>query len=112
LGRPFGDETAESLRAPYSLGDTEALSSLFSAAGVPDVQITTLDGIARYPSIRDWMHVDIRGWTLADAIDDAQFELLVSEAEMEFAHFVTSDGAVEFSSPAHIATATKPAPQH
>jgi SAM-dependent methyltransferase len=108
LGRLFGDEAAESLRAPYSLGDTEVLASLFSAAGVADLKITTLDGKARYPSIRDWMHVDIRGWTLADEIDDIQFELLVSEAESDLAHFVTSDGAVEFSSPAHIATATKP----
>ena len=109
LGRLFGEEAAESLRAPYSLGDTKAIASLFSAAGVADVQITTLDGIARYPSIRDWMHIDIRGWTLADEIDDAQFELLVSEAEKELAQFITGSGAVEFSSPAHIATATKAA---
>ena len=108
LARLFGDEAAESLRTPYSLGDTEVLAALFSAAGVADVKIATIEAKARYPSVRDWMHVDIRGWTLADEIDDAQFELLASEAEMEFAHFVTSDGAVEFSSPAHIATATKP----
>ena len=111
LGRLFGDEAAVSLRAPCSLGDTGDLSSLFSSAGAPEVQITTLDGIARYPSIRDWMHVDIRGWTLADQIDDAQFERLVSEAEKELARFVTRDGAVEFSLPAHIAAATKPALQ-
>jgi hypothetical protein len=55
------------------------------------------------------MHVDIRGWTLADQIDDAQFETLVSEGEKEFAHLVTADGVVEFSSPAHIVTATKAA---
>jgi ubiquinone/menaquinone biosynthesis C-methylase UbiE len=111
LGRMFGDEAAESLGAPHSLGDTEVLSSLFSAAGAPDVQIETLDGTARYPSIRDWMHVDVRGWTLADQIDDAQFERLVSEAEKELARFVTSDGKVEFSLSAHIAAAIKPAPQ-
>ncbi len=107
LSRLFGDEASESLRAPYSLGDTEALAALFASAGVPNAEIETLDGTARYPSVRDWMHVDIRGWTLADAIDDAQFEMLVTEAEREFAHLVTADGAVEFSSPAHIATATK-----
>ncbi len=107
LSRLFGDEAAESLRAPFSLGDTEALASLYSAAGVPDVKIATIDGKARYPSIRDWMQADIRGWTLADEIDDAQFELLVSEAEKELAHLVVGDGSVEFSCPAHIATATK-----
>jgi hypothetical protein len=103
----FGDKVAESLRAPYSLGDVRDLSSLFPDVGVPDIKITTLEGRARYPSIRYWMEADIRGWTLADVLDDAQFEVLVSEAETELASFVTNDGTVEFSSPAHIVTATK-----
>ncbi len=55
------------------------------------------------------MEADIRGWTLADVIDDEQFELLVSEAEVELARFVTKDGTVEFSNPAHIVTASKQA---
>ncbi|MCZ6759106.1 MAG: hypothetical protein O7D29_01865, partial [Gemmatimonadetes bacterium] len=82
-------------------------SSLFSNAGVPEIKITTLEGKARYPSMRVWMEADIKGWTLSDALDDAQFELLVSEAESELARFVTNDGMVEFSSPGHIVTATK-----
>ncbi len=107
LGRLFGDSAAESLRTPYSLGDVQNLSSLFSDAGVPDIKITTLDGNARFPSIRYWMEADIRGWTLADVLDDAQFELLASEAETELARFVTNDGTVEFDNPAHIVTAIK-----
>ena len=107
LSRLFGDSAAESLRAPYSLGDVQNLSSLFSDAGVPDIKITTLEGKARYPSIRYWMEADIRGWTLADVLDDEQFELLVSEAETEFARFVTNDGTVEFRNPAHIVTAIR-----
>ena len=107
LGRLFGDSAADSLRAPYSLGDVQELTSLFSDAGVPDVRVTTLDGKAHYPSIRYWMEADIRGWTLADVLDDAQFELLVSEAKTELARFVTNDGTVTFSSPAHIVTAIK-----
>jgi SAM-dependent methyltransferase len=109
LSRLFGDEAAESLRAPYSLGDVQNLRSLFSDAGVPDVEVTTLEGTARYPSVRYWMEADIRGWTLADVIGDEEFELLVSEAETEFANFVTQEGTVEFENPAHIVTATKPA---
>lgn len=107
LGRLFGDSAAESLRVPYSLGDVQNLRSLFSDAGVPDVEVTTLEGTARYPSVRYWMEADIRGWTLADVINDKEFEFLVSEAETEFAGFVTKDGTVEFRSPAHIVTATK-----
>jgi SAM-dependent methyltransferase len=107
LRRLFGDAAEESLLAPYSLGDVQILSSLFSDAGAPDAKVTTLDGKARFPSIRFWMEADIRGWTLADAIDDAQFEMLVSEAETELMQFVNDRGTVEFSSPAHIVTLTK-----
>lgn len=107
LSRLFGDSAAESLRAPYSLGDTQDLSALFSDADVPRVKITTVEGKARFPSIRYWMEADIRGWTLADILDDEQFELLVSEAENDLSPFVTTDGSVLFSSPAHIITTTK-----
>jgi len=107
LSRLFGDSAAESLRAPYSLGDVQILSSIFSDAGVPEPTITTLPGKARYPSIRYWMEADIRGWTLADSIDDEQFERLVMEAESELARFVTPEGTVEFDSPAHVVTAKK-----
>jgi SAM-dependent methyltransferase len=107
LSRLFGDSVAESLAAPYLLGDVPELSSLFVGAGASDAKVTTIEGKARFPSIRHWMEADIRGWTLADAIDDAQFEQLVSEAESEFAHFVTTDGVVEFGNPAHIVTATR-----
>jgi ubiquinone/menaquinone biosynthesis C-methylase UbiE len=107
LSRLFGDSCADSLRAPYALGDTQELSALFSDAGVPDIEIETVEGKACFPSIRYWMEADIRGWTLADALDDKQFELLVSEAESELSPFVTAEGAVTFSSPAHIVLATK-----
>jgi ubiquinone/menaquinone biosynthesis C-methylase UbiE len=107
VGRLFGDSAAESFRTPYSLGDVEVLSALFSSAGVADFSITTLEGTARYPSIRYWMEADIRGWTLSDTLDDAQFERLVAEAETELSRFVEPDGRVEFSSPAHVVTTTK-----
>lgn len=107
LRRLFGDSAAESLRAPYSLGDTEELASLFADADVPGAEIDTVEGKVRFPSIRDWMEADIRGWTLADVIDDEQFEFLVSEAERELSPFVEADGTVLFSSPAHIVTTTK-----
>jgi ubiquinone/menaquinone biosynthesis C-methylase UbiE len=107
LSRLFGDSAAESLTAPYSLGVVPELSSLFVDAGASNTKITTIEGKACFPSIRHWMEADIRGWTLADSIDDAEFERLVSEAEAELAHLVTEDGRVEFGNPAHIVTATR-----
>jgi ubiquinone/menaquinone biosynthesis C-methylase UbiE len=107
LERLFGDEAADSMRAPFVLGDTQVLQSLFTDAGVSSVQIKTLEGTARFPSISSWVYTDVRGWTLADMIDDTQYQLLLQEAENELRRFVTPEGTVAFRSPAHIVTATK-----
>jgi hypothetical protein len=66
-----------------------------------------VDGTARFPSIESWMHTDVKGWTLADLIDDAQYSELLRAAKTELAGFVQHDGTVAFRSPAHIAVATK-----
>ncbi len=108
LDRLFGPEAAKGLRAPYVLGDVPALHALFAAAGMPDATITTHPGTARYPSIADWVYTDIKGWTLAEMIDDAQYERLLAEAKATLQPFVTADGAVAFPAPAHIVAASRP----
>jgi len=103
LHRLFGVEVADTLRAPFALGDTKEVAGIFARAGA-DCAIETRTGTARFPSIRSWMHTDVRGWTLADLIDDDQFARLLREAETELARFVQPDGSVAFASPAHIAS--------
>jgi SAM-dependent methyltransferase len=108
LRRLFGDRIANEMRAPFVQGDPEELRSLFAQAGIPDVEVRTLDGTARYPSLEAWVRTDVKGWTLADLIDDAQYRTLLEEAARELSPYVQADGTVVFRSPAHIATATKP----
>ena len=108
LRRLFGEEVANALRAPFSLGDRQALLALFAEADVPAARITTLTGTARFPSVESWIYADIRGWTLADVLDDAQFNRLLGEATVVLKPFVTTDGTVAFDAPAHVVTATKP----
>lgn len=108
LERLFGERAANALRAPYILGDPETLQGLFEAAGILGVRTTTRDGTARFPSIESWVHTDVKGWTLADLIDEAQYETLQREAQRELSAFTGSGGAVAFRHPAHIVTAQKP----
>jgi ubiquinone/menaquinone biosynthesis C-methylase UbiE len=105
LQQLFGNEIANALRAPFVLGDTRALHALFMDAGIRDVQIRTYEGTARFPSIQSWVFTDIKGWTLADKIDNAQYELLLKEAERVLQPFVRADGAVAFRADAHIVSA-------
>ncbi len=95
------------MRAPYVPGDVQALRSLFMEAGISDIQTVTYAGTARFPSLQSWVYTDVKGWTASDMIDDAGFERLLAEAERELRPFVTTDGTVSFSAPAHIVTTTK-----
>ena len=108
LQRLFGEDVAAALRAPFVLGDPGELRSLFAAAGMPDVRVVTEGGAARFPSIESWVHTDVKGWTLADLIDDAQYQELLRAAKAELKRFAAVDGTVAFASPAHIVSATKP----
>jgi hypothetical protein len=54
------------------------------------------------------VHTDVKGWTLADLIDDGQYQTLRREAVRDLQAFVRPDGTVTFPHPAHIVTAAKP----
>jgi ubiquinone/menaquinone biosynthesis C-methylase UbiE len=102
LGEEYADE------APYSLGDPQVLQQLFTSAGASDAKIRTHEGTARFSSIDDWIYTDVKGWTIGDEIEDEKYERLLREARQELACYVTPEGTVAFSTPAHIVTASKP----
>ncbi len=101
LDRLFGKTAANALRAPFVLGDKTALRALLRDAGWDGAEVVTRTGTTRFASIREWVRMDIRGWTLADMIDDVQFETLVAAAERDLAEFAGPDGKVAFPAPAH-----------
>lgn len=98
----FSSRVADAIRAPYVLGDTSLLYSLFEDAGLTELTITTHMGTTRFPSISSWMYTGVRGWTLADLVDDDQFELLLGDVEQALRPFVNGTGEVAFDAPAHI----------
>ncbi len=105
LDRLFGAPAAAALRAPFALGARAELRALLAGAGLEDSAVATQDGTARFPSIDDWVRTDIKGWTLADMIDEAQYRRLLAAAREELTAFVGPDGTVAFLAPAHIVTA-------
>lgn len=107
LDRLFGERVADALRAPFVLGDVEVFRATLAGGGVADPDIRTRVGTARFPSIEAWVHVDVRGWTLSELIDDARYEALQREADVALKPYVQADGTVAFDIPAYIATATK-----
>lgn len=104
LERQIGNWAAAELRSPFALGDPDEVLALFSHAGMDGATVQTIDGVARFPSIEAWIHMDLRGWNLRGAIADDAYETLLTQAESELSGYVNADGTVEFAAPAHIVT--------
>jgi ubiquinone/menaquinone biosynthesis C-methylase UbiE len=102
----FGEEAANAIRAPFALGDTGTLRALFADAGIQNVEIANREGTVHFPSIEAWIYTEIKGWTLADRLNDEQYQLLLLEAERKLQPHVNSGDAVSFSAVANIVSAT------
>ena len=104
LERLFGRRIAGELHAPFALGDPGALRDLFAEAGLGKAKVATHAGTARFPSIEGWVRTDVKGWTLADLIDDDQYALLQREAAVALRRYANVEGIVIFDAPALIVT--------
>lgn len=99
----IGAAAAHALRAPFVLGSADDVRRLLAPLG-GDVRVDEVAGTARFASIADWIRTDVRGWTLADLVDDVGEAALVARAERELASFVSPDGSVAFPAPAIVGT--------
>ena len=104
LERLAGTAAADALRAPFVLGDVPDLESLFAAAGATSSEVRTLDGTARFPSVRSMVEADLRGWlpVMGVQLEEELIGRILSEAESALGAYVTDDGEAVFRAPAHI----------
>lgn len=109
LERVAGRQAADALRAPFVLGDRQALATLFADAGAASVEITTHNGTARFPSIRVMVEADLRGWlpVVGVILAEEQIDHILREAEHVLGSCVSAQGRVTFETPAHVVRATK-----
>ncbi len=104
-----GKAAGDALRAPFALGDKNALAALFKGAGANSVNITTGDGAARFPNMREFIEAELRGWLpiMGVVLPEPQIDRILAEAETLLARYVTADG-LAFDISAHLATCTRP----
>lgn len=109
LDRMAGAAAANALRVPFIMGDRSELEELVRAAGAGDVEGITPMGRARFPSLRAMVEADLRGWLPVIGVDleEDLIMSILSEAEVELAEYVTTDGLAEFPFPAHIVSGRK-----
>jgi ubiquinone/menaquinone biosynthesis C-methylase UbiE len=112
LARLFGEAIARSIDAPFCLGDLPALDALVRDAFESDsdsdraVRVESKMGTARFPSLGAWVQSEVRGWLLADKLDDDAVSRLTRVLASELGHLVRADESFCFGMPAHIVCST------
>lgn len=108
LDRLFGTRIGDAFRAPFVLGDADALRALCTDAGIPAANIVQRKGTVRFESIDALVSTERACvWTLGGALDEPQFERLRREAQSTLAPFVDAGGMVAFEMPALMITAAR-----
>jgi SAM-dependent methyltransferase len=97
----FGADAGDAIRAPFQFGGSDVLVRL-AADALIDPLVTRHAGVARFESLTEWLHAEIYGWTLADAIEDEGFDALLVAAHRELADLVDGDGKVAFDVSAYV----------
>lgn len=95
---------ADAIRRPFTLGDTAALATLFSSAGLPDVTITTHVGMGRFADARSMVEAELEGWlpVVGITLSTADVDRVVQQARDVLRPYTTNDGHIQFAAPAHI----------
>lgn len=109
--RLAGPTAAAALREPFVLGEGTRLADLFGDASIPGASIGLQQGRGHFPSIRSMVEVDVRDWLplVGIVLEDSVIEDILREADTTLMPFVVRENAgVSFSSPAVVATASKP----
>jgi SAM-dependent methyltransferase len=110
--RVAGQEAADALRAPFTLGDRATLTRVAIDGGLESPVIETHTTTARFPSVRVLVEADLRGWLpiMGVSLSDAVIAATLAEADDALAPYVTvaPDGGVSFATSAHVLRATVP----
>jgi hypothetical protein len=105
--RQCGREAADVLAAPFVLGDRAELTELLASSGISEAEVTLHEGSIRFPSVREFIRIEVKGSPLADMVSDDAMQALARESQAALAEFVVPSGEIVMPMDANIATATR-----
>jgi SAM-dependent methyltransferase len=106
--RECGQAAAGVLRAPFVLGDEDALRVLFQEAGVDEPTIELREGTITFPSIEVFVGTEVKGSPLEALLDEESYQRLVQEAKEKLLQFCIEGGKIVMPMDAFVITARKP----
>ena len=105
--RQCGREAADVLAAPFVLGDPVELAELFADSGISGADVALHEGPIRFPSVQEFIRIEVKGSPLADMLSDDAMQALAAESEDALSEFVVPEGEIVMPMDAHIVTASK-----
>ena len=110
--RQCGGAAADVLAAPFVLGDPAELARLFADSGISGAKVTLHEGSIRFPSVTEFIRIEVKGSPLADMLSDDEMRTLAAGSEDALAEFVVPSGEIIMPMDAHIVTASKGSRDH
>ena len=104
-----GTDAADALRLPYSLGNSDDVIAALESGGFRNVTVEAKTETARFPSSRQMVEAELRGWLPLFGIflgEDKISEVL-KESEKTLGKYSGPAGEAKFPTSAHIFTASK-----
>jgi SAM-dependent methyltransferase len=104
-----GRRAADCVRAPFALGEPDALVAPFTAQNVA-ADVAAYAGRGRFPNLSSMLEADLRGWLPLNGVEltEPKIERILESAEHAMAHYVRPDGSVQFATSALIASVANP----
>jgi SAM-dependent methyltransferase len=105
--RQCGRAAADVLAAPFVLGDRAELAELVVSSGISGANVTLHEGSIRFPSVKEFIRIEVKGSPLAEMLSDDVMQTLATESEHALEEFVVPSGEIIMPMDAHLVTASK-----
>ncbi len=109
LEERVGLAAADALRLPYSLGDAEKVTSVLESSGFTGITVEAKSEIARFPSSRQMVEAELRGWLplFGIVLNENEIESILVQSDKSLGKYAGPSGEAVFPTSAHIFTAHK-----
>jgi SAM-dependent methyltransferase len=109
LEEQVGMAAADALRLPYSLGDAGKVTSVLESSGFTDIIVEAKTETARFPSSRQMVEAELRGWLpLFDIfLTENEIHGVLIESDKTLGKYAGPSGDAAFPTSAHVFTARK-----
>ncbi len=109
LEEHVGTAAADALRLPYSLGDAGKVIAVLECSGFTDIKIEAKTESARFPSSRQMVEAELRGWLpLFDIfLSEDEIDNVLIQSDKTLGKYAAPSGEAVFPTSAHVFTARK-----